>query len=191
MNTSRILVLFVFVLILAKTNGQTHLHNHNASIEQLQFIENKGQWHEQPKFKSDLNGGQVWLEPGGFTYNFLKPEHVARMHEENHTGRPYSATSTIDGHVFRMKFVQSNTPEIQGAKKQSVYHNYFLGNDRSAWVSKAGVFHEVMYTNLYEGIGLSAYSHAGHFKYDYHVSCLLYTSPSPRDRTRSRMPSSA
>ena len=27
---------------------------------------------------------------------------------------------------------------------------------------------------------------------DYHImSCLLYTSPSPRDRTRSRMPSSA
>ena len=25
----------------------------------------------------------------------------------------------------------------------------------------------------------------------YHWSCLLYTSPSPRDRTRSRMPSSA
>ena len=24
-----------------------------------------------------------------------------------------------------------------------------------------------------------------------HVICLLYTSPSPRDRTRSRMPSSA
>ena len=26
---------------------------------------------------------------------------------------------------------------------------------------------------------------------DYLNSCLLYTSPSPRDRTRSRMPSSA
>ena len=26
---------------------------------------------------------------------------------------------------------------------------------------------------------------------DYWESCLLYTSPSPRDRTRSRMPSSA
>ena len=25
----------------------------------------------------------------------------------------------------------------------------------------------------------------------HHVHCLLYTSPSPRDRTRSRMPSSA
>ena len=28
-----------------------------------------------------------------------------------------------------------------------------------------------------------------YFKFD--VTCLLYTSPSPRDRTRSRMPSSA
>ena len=26
---------------------------------------------------------------------------------------------------------------------------------------------------------------------DENISCLLYTSPSPRDRTRSRMPSSA
>ena len=34
------------------------------------------------------------------------------------------------------------------------------------------------------------------FKYEWHakawaITCLLYTSPSPRDRTRSRMPSSA
>ena len=28
-------------------------------------------------------------------------------------------------------------------------------------------------------------------KYYYHSSCLLYTSPSPRDRQKSRMPSSA
>ena len=28
-------------------------------------------------------------------------------------------------------------------------------------------------------------------KTDMHIGCLLYTSPSPRDRTRSRMPSSA
>ena len=26
---------------------------------------------------------------------------------------------------------------------------------------------------------------------DFHASCLLYTSPSPRDRQKSRMPSSA
>ena len=31
----------------------------------------------------------------------------------------------------------------------------------------------------------------GDLHIDYHHTCLLYTSPSPRDRTRSRMPSSA
>ena len=40
------------------------------------------------------------------------------------------------------------------------------------------------------------WAHAGNriavrFAYEYHNDCLLYTSPSPRDRTRSRMPSSA
>ena len=30
-----------------------------------------------------------------------------------------------------------------------------------------------------------------HLGLESHLGCLLYTSPSPRDRTRSRMPSSA
>ena len=29
------------------------------------------------------------------------------------------------------------------------------------------------------------------FQYEYSLTCLLYTSPSPRDTERSRMPSSA
>ena len=35
------------------------------------------------------------------------------------------------------------------------------------------------------------YEHIYDFRLNRGVSCLLYTSPSPRDRTRSRMPSSA
>ena len=38
-------------------------------------------------------------------------------------------------------------------------------------------------TALADGVGLTGDGHCG--------ACLLYTSPSPRDRTRSRMPSSA
>ena len=34
-------------------------------------------------------------------------------------------------------------------------------------------------------------SEDGHFSIGECMRCLLYTSPSPRDRTRSRMPSSA
>ena len=37
----------------------------------------------------------------------------------------------------------------------------------------------------------SAAYRAGERLYSEYYGCLLYTSPSPRDRTRSRMPSSA
>ena len=41
-----------------------------------------------------------------------------------------------------------------------------------------------------EKLGLSLYSQSNEEIYRFYI-CLLYTSPSPRDRTRSRMPSSA
>ena len=47
-------------------------------------------------------------------------------------------------------------------------------------------------TTVKEGLGL-AFSQIGktHISQASYNNCLLYTSPSPRDRTRSRMPSSA
>jgi len=40
-------------------------------------------------------------------------------------------------------------------------------------------------------LGIFANAYWGHPAYKLPADCLLYTSPSPRDRTRSRMPSSA
>ena len=43
-----------------------------------------------------------------------------------------------------------------------------------------------------DGIDVSYVSSDGKSRFNHNCSsCLLYTSPSPRDRTRSRMPSSA
>ena len=41
-------------------------------------------------------------------------------------------------------------------------------------------------TELYRGLSKEV-----NYPMNYHVTCLLYTSPSPRDKTVSRMPSSA
>ena len=48
------------------------------------------------------------------------------------------------------------------------------------------------YTQLGRQLGLGATSPAELYAWQLQLrACLLYTSPSPRDRTRSRMPSSA
>ena len=41
------------------------------------------------------------------------------------------------------------------------------------------------------GFNTTLYGHTYHIIVERDRTCLLYTSPSPRDRTRSRMPSSA
>ena len=54
-------------------------------------------------------------------------------------------------------------------------------------------------TDISEGVGLTAIKNvtinepyfAGHFPGQPVMPCLLYTSPSPRDKRQSRMPSSA
>ena len=45
--------------------------------------------------------------------------------------------------------------------------------------------------DLSAGRDVAAMEHHAHAVLDAAWACLLYTSPSPRDRTRSRMPSSA
>ena len=51
------------------------------------------------------------------------------------------------------------------------------------------------YRGLLSGISATRYWDMGEddrdFKWNNYISCLLYTSPSPRDRQKSRMPSSA
>ena len=46
-------------------------------------------------------------------------------------------------------------------------------------------------STLSDGTYRTALNDPGNYQNEHRVYCLLYTSPSPRDRTRSRMPSSA
>jgi len=75
-------------------------------------------------------------------------------------------------------------------RHQRVYFKFFLAN-------MLPPFLEPLMVILALGVGLAAYmkliqgmSYAA-FLAPGMIACLLYTSPSPRDRTRSRMPSSA
>ena len=52
----------------------------------------------------------------------------------------------------------------------------------------AGIVRAIISNGLTQSLPLKFFASGPMFRYE---RCLLYTSPSPRDRTRSRMPSSA
>ena len=76
----------------------------------------------------------------------------------------------------------------------SKYRYYLLkANSNKGDIVKANGRNQYIYENkdwVRTGIMLE-YFWEDDPKYEMYEDCLLYTSPSPRDRTRSRMPSSA
>ena len=92
--------------------------------------------------------------------------------EEDADGNPLAEAARRDGHAWR---VYGSAPGAYGAGLQGLI-------DSGDWENRDDLAEAYLNWGSwrYEGDG------AGPLRI-----CLLYTSPSPRDRTRSRMPSSA
>jgi len=133
---------------------------------QIEFVENKGQWHANATFKAGFSTGAVFLENDGFTYNLLD---LDAIHHTHHTHTAFSGT--IQAHAFQMKFLNASfQTSSAGKKKRPNYRNYFLGHDATKWKSKVKGFEEVQHTALYAGVNMRTYSSNGHLKYDLIVS---------------------
>ena len=85
--------------------------------------------------------------------------------------------------ILPTHFVHSNTNNTikEDQSTLNILNNYF---SEKLLVGKANF--QFLFWNMYDA---KLITESG--KYPSNKFCLLYTSPSPRDRTRSRMPSSA
>lgn len=73
--------------------------------------------------------------------------------------------------TVRMRFSGSNpNVRIVGQDKQRGVSNYLRGSDANAWVKGVERYSKVRYENLYPGIDLVFYEHAGALEYDFIVS---------------------
>ena len=66
-----------------------------------------------------------------------------------------------------------------------------VGDGNVIWYDALDVHNRINYQNGLTAENVVFAKAAGSILTNYAWTCLLYTSPSPRDRTRSRMPSSA
>lgn len=135
--------------------------------QKLQFTENKGQWHSNVLFRTEIPNGNVLFEKNAFYFFCYSPEDLGEIHHPGNSGQV-----PIRGHAFREEFIGANqNVSPNGNVQLKQYANYFLGSDRSHWAGGVKIFSELNYKNLYNGIDMRVYSNEQReLRYDFIVN---------------------
>lgn len=134
-------------------------------VGKYNFIENKGQWNQNVLFKTDIEGGNLWLENSRIVYQFLDN---GLEHHGNHI-EEVSYPETIQ-HIVFAEFINANeNSRISTYNQRAAYYNYYLGNDRQKWTNKNLAFGKVTYHDLYDGIDLEFFESEQTLKYEFIV----------------------
>jgi gliding motility-associated-like protein len=166
----------VLIFLLSGTFASARKHPatgelpHSTKTNGLEFIENKGQWNAQVKFRADVPGGDMFITDKGFVYNYTSLPDMEQMHEDADGGKDVS-NMTIHHHAYKVNFVGANTNIQYSTSGKSIsYNNYMIGNDRSQWASRVGLYGKVNQQHIYNGIDANIYSKGTALKYDFVVA---------------------
>ncbi len=137
--------------------------------QEIDFIENKGQWPQQVLFAGGLTGGNMLLTHSGFTYFYTSEQDMEQLSEKKEQGVSIDS-ALVKGHWYKVNFLGCNHNAISaGYDKKSRYLNYFYGNDSSKWKGKVGIYGKLKTAGIYNGIDLVVYSLGRSMKYDFVV----------------------
>jgi gliding motility-associated-like protein len=165
----------------AKANLLSKKNDLSINKNAVGFIENKGQLLNTDGQKADevlfyinLNSLNIYFKRDAVVYEFIKPVVI----EQNIQGKRsqdravnVSEPDLFEDH-YRLDMLFKNTKEnvqIKGHGKQTDFHNYYLSDE---WVQNVGLYSQIKYSNIYEGIDLVFYlGKDGHqLKYDFIIS---------------------
>lgn len=141
----------------------------------IEFIENKGQWDSRVKFKGETNAGAVFVRSTGFTILQHNQQDYAALqtitHGRNHNPSGVAARSgdkiILRSHAFNIDFIgASPNMKVIPDKLIPTYNNYLLGNDPSKWASECRIFQAITLENVYENVDVRYYTYNGMLKYD-------------------------
>ena len=117
-------IVFSLVLILC---------NFTLSSQQSGFIliENKGQWHRDVLFKTDLKNGHLYTTKSGFVYDFYDEKKLSDFYENHYNNIHLSKNKKLKKHAYRVQFKNSDFSTV--IKNQPTKHtfNYIKGNKNS------------------------------------------------------------
>lgn len=135
----------------------------------LKFTENAGQWENNILFRAQLDGGALFLERDGLTFDFYDKVKYRRLHHGALAKGEY-ADLAINCHSYKINFEGGNTnPEIIKSQSGTDYENFFLGSDTKKWKSGVKNYHQIWLKEVYNGIDYEVITTTQGIKYNFHV----------------------
>ena len=155
----------LFLLIIVQS-----VFGFSQKADSYKFIENKGQWDNKVKLKTDIEGGALYLERNKLTYSFYDEKALESYFHAHNTHSPKTKLTRFNLHAYQVEFVGGNSSELIKEDKTKEYYNYFLGSDKSKWSKNVYGYGRVLYKNKYPSIDFVLYnSLEGELKYDFKV----------------------
>lgn len=140
-----------------------------SAMAQMEFVENKGQWHGNVQYKGDFSAGSFFLEQKGFTVLLHNSTDLKSVSQLGHAEIP--GPVTLHSFAYKVNFLgASNAIKLIPEKLSASYNNYFVGNDPKKWAGECKIFYAVTYKNVYPQIDVRYYSDGGKLKYDFIVN---------------------
>jgi gliding motility-associated-like protein len=161
---------FVFFVTLFCCQINCLANTSNKDASSISFSENKGQWDKKILYRAALDGGALFLEKNAFTYSFYDKELLHKLHLASKSELQKISNTNIRSHAFRINFVNCLPIHSTSSYKPTKdYENYFIGRNRSQWVSNVKKYTQVLYPNLYDKIDMEIIGLTNSIKYNFIV----------------------
>lgn len=170
--SNKLLLIFSFLGCFLVFKAQNHTDSHVITPHvspSLRLSENLGQWDPFILFRAQLDGGTMYLEKGGLTFNFYDKKKYRALHHGGARKGLYKDLN-IQCHAYKIMFENCNPSAlVEKAQQGSDYENFFIGNDQSKWKGNVRNYHQVFLRELYKGIDYEMLTAVNGLKYNFHV----------------------
>src|SRR5262245_13295094 len=135
----------------------------------LSFEPNRGQTDPNVVFIARGDGYTAFLTPDSCTLTLGK--RCSTGFDEDASERSSPASHDSRRAAVRIKLESANLhPEIFGEEPLSARSNYFIGNDRSKWITNLETYRRVRSREVYPGVDMVYYGDRKRLEYDFIVS---------------------
>ncbi len=156
-------VLFLFVSLSQVSAQDSH---EDTPHNEIQFIENKGQWPSVVQFQSSVSGGKLWIGDSSILFQL---QDLSGLHKAHYDLKNVENPS-LKSSLIQQKFLGSKIDKVRSAEGRSAhYYNYFLGKDSTKWTHDVHAYSKVEYQHFYADIHLLWESEKNALKYSFFV----------------------